>query len=167
MAGTDGGAPGCGLVLPRDPGGFRSGTGLERQAVECEREMAKRLACLALQGKEGVDYKGTVSGITDFGIFMEFADMPAEGLIPIESLGDDWFETDTVTQSITATHSHKKWILGQPIIARLTSVNLERQEIRLVPVEPGPAIRRTKFKRRPRVSAFNSETPKTQRKRRR
>lgn len=36
-AGTDGGAPGCGLVLPRDPGGFRSGRGPELQAVGQER----------------------------------------------------------------------------------------------------------------------------------
>lgn len=43
----------------------------ERAAVDCEREMARRLGCLALRDREGERFAGVVSGVTDFGLFVE------------------------------------------------------------------------------------------------
>lgn len=108
---------------------------LERRAAECEREMAKRLACIYLQGKEGQIFKGAVSGAAEFGLFVEFADFPAEGLIRVEELGNDWFRLDAPTQTLIGMRGGRIWRLGQPVSAKLLSVDLEKQEIRLAPVE--------------------------------
>ena len=107
--------------------------GLERRAVECEREMAKRLACIYLAGREGEVFPGTVSGVTDFGLFVEFAAMPAEGLIRMEELGNDWYRLDAPRQMLIGEHSGEIWRLGQPVEVKILSVNLEKLEIRLAP----------------------------------
>jgi len=106
---------------------------LERRTVECEREMAKRMACLALLGREGEMLKGTVSGVTDFGVFVEFAAMPAEGLMRIGELGPEWFELDQERQMLLGQNSGRIWRLGQPVSCILLSVDLAKQEISLKP----------------------------------
>lgn len=106
---------------------------LERRAVDCEREMARRLGCLYLDGKEGETFAGTISGVTDFGVFVEFSKMPAEGLIRMEELGSDWFRLDQARQMLIGEHSGEIWRLGQPVQVKVLSVNLDNLEIRLAP----------------------------------
>lgn len=108
---------------------------LERRAVECERDMAKRLACLFLQGKEGEIFSGTISGVADFGLFVEFVDIPADGLIRMEELGNDWFRLDQPRQALIGMRGGQVWRLGQPVKVKILSIDLERQEIRLAPAE--------------------------------
>lgn len=120
---------------------------LEREAVDCEREIAKRLACLALTGHEGETVHATVSGVTDFGVFVELDSIPAEGLIRLESLGDDWFEFDPATQSLIGRGSGQVWRLGQRVKTRIVKVDRDRLEIRLEPAEaPRPKGARSKGK---------------------
>lgn len=107
---------------------------LERRAVECEREIAKRLGCLYLEGREGETFKGVISGVTDFGLFVEFKDFPAEGLMRTEELGNDWYRVDNASQSLIGEFSGQVWRLGQPVDVKLLSINPERQEVRLAPV---------------------------------
>lgn len=130
---------------------------LERQAVDCEREMAKRLACVYLEGREGEIFEGVISGVTDFGVFMEFSGMTAEGLIRTEELGSDWFRLDQISQALIGEHTGQIWRLGQPIKARLLRVDTEKQEIRLEPAEKSPLKRpkernRSKFRGKERRS---------------
>ncbi|MDE5833628.1 MAG: ribonuclease R, partial [Desulfovibrio sp.] len=87
----------------------------ERQALECEREMARRLGCLALKKREGEKFSGVISGVTDFGVFVELNDIPTEGMIRLESLGDDWFELDQRRQALVGQRSGKTWRLGQEV----------------------------------------------------
>lgn len=110
----------------------------EREAMECERDMAKRLACLALAGHEGEIYTGTISGVTDFGVFMEFDAIPAEGLIPILDLGEDWFEFDPERQSLIGRHNGQSWSLGQRLRARLVKINADLGEISLANADATP-----------------------------
>lgn len=131
--------------------------GLERQAIDCEREMAKRLACLYLEGKEGEIFEGVISGVTDFGIFMEISGMTAEGLIRTEELGSDSFHLDQATQALIGEHTGQIWRLGQPIKARLLSVDTGKQEVRFEPVEKSSLKRpkernRSKFRGKERRS---------------
>lgn len=106
---------------------------LERSALECEREMARRLGCQALKGHEGETLDGTISGVTDFGAFVEFRDIPTEGLIRLPDLGKDWFEFDAKTQSLRGMHTGKTWMLGQSLKVKVADVNTDRLEIRLLP----------------------------------
>lgn len=106
---------------------------LEREALECEREIARRMGCLALNELTGQSLKGTISGLTDFGVFVEFKDIPTEGLIRLSDLGDDWYEYDQKRQQLVGQHEGKIWRLGQPLKVKVESVDLDRLEIRLRP----------------------------------
>ncbi len=103
----------------------------ERAAIEAEREMAKRLAVLLLQNRIGEGFEGIICGVSDFGIFVEFNEMPVEGMIRIRDLGDDFFEYDPERQELTGVMHGKCYKLGQTIGTRLIDVNLGRLEITL------------------------------------
>lgn len=105
----------------------------EREAMECEREMARRLGCLLLKDRVGEVFPGVISGITGFGLFVEFAAMPVEGLIRLADLGDDRFEFDEENMRLTGLYSGLSWKLGQPLLVRLEGVDWERMEIHLAP----------------------------------
>ncbi len=101
----------------------------ERAAMEAEREMARRLAVLMLQDREGQKFEGTIAGVSDFGLFVELDAMPVEGMIRISDLGDDFFEYDTDKQELIGVMSGRRFALGQRVRVRLTEVNLGRLEI--------------------------------------
>ncbi|MDE7371464.1 MAG: RNB domain-containing ribonuclease, partial [Desulfovibrio sp.] len=107
----------------------------ERAAMECEREMARRLACLSLAGREGAQLSGVISGVTPFGIFVELDGMPVEGMIRLEDLTDDWYVYDQDRLTLTGERLGRVWKLGGPVKVRLEEVDMGRLEIRLVPLE--------------------------------
>ncbi|MFR6518399.1 MAG: RNB domain-containing ribonuclease [Bilophila wadsworthia] len=63
----------------------------ERAATEAEREIARRLGCLLLRERTGETFTGVVSGVTEFGFFVEFDEMPVEGMVRLTTFRDDWF----------------------------------------------------------------------------
>lgn len=107
----------------------------ERAAMACEREMDRRLGCLALLPRVGEHFSGIVAGVTDFGIFVELEAMPVEGMIRVEDLGDDWYDFDARIMSLVGQRSGVQWRMGQKLEVALSEVHLGRLEIRLVPLE--------------------------------
>lgn len=130
---------------------------LERRAADCEREITRRMACLALDGREGQKFAGTVSGVTDFGVFVEFADLPADGLMRMDELGDEWFELDQARQIIIGQQSGRIWRLGQPVQVVLVSVDVEKQEIRLRPFGAPEKLAAFGRRKKHHVSAFHQQ----------
>lgn len=106
----------------------------ERKAVECERDMARRMACLILMDHVGETREGIISGVTEFGLFVEFRDMPADGLIRMSDLGHEWLELDQGRQRLVGRTSGKVWRLGQNITVRIMAVDTTKLEITLSPV---------------------------------
>ncbi len=111
----------------------------EREAMECEREMARRLACLALREQVGQRFSGIIAGVTDFGLFVELRTMPVEGMIRVEDIGPDWFQLDERRHALVGQRSGVVWHMGQRVDVQLADVNAERLEIRLVLPGTSPA----------------------------
>ena len=107
----------------------------ERAAMACEREMERRMGCLALLPHAGERFRGVIAGVTHFGIFVELALMPVEGMIRTEDLGDDYYDFDARAMSLTGRHSGVAWRMGQSLEVILSHVSLGRLEIRLMPLE--------------------------------
>lgn len=114
----------------------------ERDALDCEREMARRLACMALEGRVGERFRGVVAGVNDFGLFVELNEMPVEGMIRVEDLGDDWYDFDARRQCLVGQRSGLCWSMGQSLDVVLAEVHSGRLEIRLLPTALGVAARR-------------------------
>lgn len=103
----------------------------ERAAMEAEREIARRLACLALQHSTGQEFAGIICSVNDFGIFVELDALPVEGMVRVEDLGDDYYEYDMERQELIGVMQGRRFRLGQRVQVRLAAVDTERLEIRL------------------------------------
>lgn len=103
----------------------------ERTAQDAEREITRRLGCLLLRDRVGAAFKGMISGVTHFGLFVELENMPLEGMVRVESLGADYFDYNPDRQELRGQRSGKSYRLGQPVEVRLTEVNLGRLEVTL------------------------------------
>ena len=103
----------------------------ERTAVDAEREVFRRLAALFLQTKVGETFSGVVSGVTDFGLFIELLPFHTEGLAPLSTFLDDYYELWPERQELRGVRTGNRFVLGQPVTVRLEEVNLTRMEVRL------------------------------------
>ena len=106
----------------------------ERAALACEREMERRLGCLALLPRVGEHFSGVVAGLNEHALFVELGQMPVEGMIRVEDLGGDWYQFDARRMALVGEHSGALWRMGQQVDVALTEVNLGRLEIRLLPL---------------------------------
>jgi len=101
---------------------------LERKAMEAEREIQKRAAILALEGRVGEEMRGVVSGVADFGFWVELLDMPVDGLVRLANL-DDYYVFDPERQDLLGQRTGKTFAMGQTLTVILEAVSLERVEI--------------------------------------
>ena len=103
----------------------------ERTAVEAEREVHKRLTILYLQDKVGETYTGVISGITDFGIFVEMTEVMSEGMIRLANLGNDYYEYNQERQELRGKRTNTVFFMGQEVEVTIQQVSLAHQEITL------------------------------------
>ena len=66
----------------------------ERRADEASRDVEAWLKCYFIKNKLGEEFVGTISGVTQFGIFVQLDDIYIEGLVHITDLGADYFQFD-------------------------------------------------------------------------
>lgn len=121
----------------------------ERAATEAEREIARRFGCLLLRDRVGEVFPGIISGVSEFGFFVELDAMPVEGMVRLETIRDDWFEYDPDRQELIGVGTGRRFRLGQRTTVRLADVHVGRLEINLEPMETTGTEKRS----RPRRSA--------------
>lgn len=112
-------------------------SGKERVAMEAEREILKRLTIIFLKDKVGEDFTGVISSMADFGIWVEFQEVMAEGMLRLSRLDDDYYTFWSDRQLIVGERTGKAFRLGQRITVRLESVSLELLDADLSLVEGG------------------------------
>ncbi|GAB7080339.1 ribonuclease R [Megalodesulfovibrio paquesii] len=123
----------------------------ERVAMEAEREILKRLTVLFLEDKVGAEFTGVVSGMSDFGFWVELNEVMAEGLVRLSTLNDDYYAYLSDKQVLLGERTGRAITLGQEVRVLLTDVHIGRLEVNLelaAPPERAAAGRRAKFKRR-------------------
>ena len=105
--------------------------GRERAATDAEREIGRRMGCLLLQGRTGEYFGGVISGVMNFGFFVELDNMPVEGMVRVETLGRDYYIYDEERQELRGEHTGEAFRLGQRVTVKLTGVHVGRLEIDL------------------------------------
>ena len=71
------------------------------------------------------------AGVTEFGFFVEFDEMPVEGMVRLTTFRDDWFEYDPDRQELIGVGTGRRFRLGQAVTVRLTDVHIGRLEVNL------------------------------------
>lgn len=105
--------------------------GRERVATDAEREISRRMGCLLLQGRTGETFEGVISGVMNFGFFVELDGMPVEGMVRVETLGRDYYVFDEERQELRGEHGGESFRLGQRVTVTLAGVHVGRLEIDL------------------------------------
>lgn len=91
----------------------------ERRAMLAERETVDRLIAHFLAAHLGDDYEGRVTGVTRAGLFVSLATYGADGLVPISTLGDEYYLYDEANHAIAGERSGKGFRLGDTVTVRL------------------------------------------------
>lgn len=91
----------------------------ERRAMKAERETVDRLIAHFLADRVGATFQGRISGVTRSGLFVKLADTGADGLIPIRTLGEEYFNYDETRHALIGSRSGAMHRLGDIVDVRL------------------------------------------------
>lgn len=91
----------------------------ERRAMKAERETADRLIAHFLADRIGATFQGRISGVTRAGLFVKLTDTGADGLIPIRTLGTEYFNYDETRHALVGSRSGAMHRLGDVVDVRL------------------------------------------------
>jgi ribonuclease R len=102
---------------------------MERNAMEAERESVKVMQVEYMKRHLGDEFHGIISGVTNFGMFIELTDTLVEGLIRLRDLEDDYYIFDEKKYSLIGRRTKKRLRLGDKITVKVVRVDPEKGEI--------------------------------------
>ena len=101
----------------------------ERRAEDASRDAIQRLKCNFMKDKEGKTFKGIVSTVTSFGLFVLLDDLYVEGLIHISTLPTDYYHYDPIAHTLSGERNRKIFTLGEKLAVKLISVDIDERKI--------------------------------------
>lgn len=101
----------------------------EREAAEAERESVKFKQVEYMLEHVGKIFKGIVSGVSEWGIYIEEKDTKSEGMIKLRDIEDDYYELNEKTYSLIGKRTGKKYSLGDEVTFRVVSGDPERKTL--------------------------------------
>jgi ribonuclease R len=102
---------------------------MEQIAANAERDSIKYKQVEFMSDKLGKVYDGVISGITEWGIYVEINENKCEGMIPIRELDDDFYELDEKNYRLVGRRTKREYRLGQPVTIQVAKANLERRQL--------------------------------------
>ena len=104
----------------------------ERRADDATHEVSDWLKCEFMMDKVGKEYDGTVSGVTNFGVFVELAEVYVEGLVHITGLPDDYYQFDPIKHALLGERTGRRFQIGDPVKIQVARVDLDQAKIDFV-----------------------------------
>ena len=108
---------------------------MEQQAAMAERASIKYKQVEFMKDKTGQDFDGKISGVTEWGIYVELDENHCEGMIPIRDLDDDFYIFDDQNYCIEGRRTHNIFRLGDRLKIKVASANLEKKQLDFMLVE--------------------------------
>jgi ribonuclease R len=133
----------------------------ERRAMKAERETADRLIAHFLADRIGATFQGRISGVTRAGLFVKLTDTGADGLIPIRTLGSEYFNYDEARHALVGTRSGAMHRLGDVVDVRLVEAAPVAGALRFELLSEGRVATRGRRREQPRGSGAKAQ-PNTQ-----
>lgn len=101
---------------------------MEGRAANAERSSIKYKQVEFMKDKIGQQFPGVISGITDWGMYVELENK-CEGMVPMRELDDDFYNFDEKNYCLVGNHSRKTYQLGENVIVEITRANLEKKQL--------------------------------------
>ena len=107
----------------------------EKRAADAERASIKYKQVEFMQGVEDKVFEGVISGVTEWGIFVEIVETKCEGMVRMADLKDDFYEFDDENYRVIGRHNKKMYTLGDKVDVRVKNTDIDRRTIDLEFVE--------------------------------
>ena len=101
----------------------------ERRADEATREVIRLLKAQYMQSRVGEEFDGIISGVTEFGIFVELSEVFVDGLVHITALGNDYFHFEPKHHRLIGERTRRTFRLGDKLRIRVVRVDLDEAKI--------------------------------------
>lgn len=103
----------------------------EKKAQKAERDSIKYMQCKYLEAKVGKIYKGMVTSVSDFGLFVSITENSCDGFVRLSEIGGDDFTADMANYCINGSNTGEKIRLGDVVSVVIKSVDVEKKNINL------------------------------------
>lgn len=101
----------------------------EAKAVDAERESIRYKLVEYMSKKIGQEFKGVISGVVDWGLYVEEEESSAEGLVRVRSLGDDFYNYSAKEYALIGQRTKKKHALGDRVRVKLVGADLSARTL--------------------------------------
>lgn len=102
---------------------------MEQLAANAERTSIKYKQCEYLADRLGQTYEGIISGVTEWGLYVELNENKCEGLVPIRDLADDYYVFDERNYCLVGRKTHTRYTLGDCVTVQVARANVEKKMI--------------------------------------
>ena len=99
----------------------------ELEAAEAERSSIKYKQVEYMSEKIGQEFDGIVSGVSEWGVYVEEAETKADGMVRLKDMTDDLYELDEKTYSIVGKRTGKRYSLGDKVRVKLVDAQLDKK----------------------------------------
>ena len=132
----------------------------ERRAMKAERETADRLIAHFLADRIGATFQGRISGVTRAGLFVKLTDTGADGLIPVRTLGEEYFNYDETRHALVGSRSGAMHRLGDVVDVRLVEAAPIAGALRFELISDGQVPARTRRGEFARAKSYPGKGPR-------
>ena len=108
---------------------------MEQIAANAERASIKYKQVEFMSERLGQTYDGVISGVTEWGLYVELNENKCEGMIPIRDLDDDYYEFDEKNYCLRGRRKNRIYSLGDAITVKVARANLEKKQLYFALVE--------------------------------
>ena len=107
----------------------------EKRAEEATRDVEAWLKCQYMEQHLGDEFDGVITGVTNFGVFVQITELLTDGLVHVTSLRNDYYKYDSGSQSLIGERTGKAYRLGDAMRVQVNRVDMESRRIDFRPVE--------------------------------
>ena len=102
---------------------------MEQLAANAERASIKYKQVEYMNDHLGEEYEGVISGVTEWGLYVEINENKCEGLVPVRDLADDFYDLDEKNYCLVGRRRNQRYRLGDPIKVRIARANLDKKQL--------------------------------------
>ena len=108
---------------------------MEQIAANAERASIKYKQVEFMSERLGQTFDGVISGVTEWGLYVELNENKCEGMVPIRDLDDDYYEFDEKSYCLKGRKKHRTYSLGDAITIKVARANIEKKQLDFALIE--------------------------------
>jgi len=102
---------------------------MEQLAANAERASIKYKQVEFLSNKIGFVFDAVISGVAEWGVYVEIVENKCEGLVPMRELDDDFYEFDEKQYRLVGRKNKREYRLGDAVKIKVLKANLDRKQL--------------------------------------